>query len=40
MAAFQEGNRHGVEFIHGMTFMQCVALSPKDRSRNFDQTVT
>jgi len=40
MTAFQEGNRHVVESIDGMIFMQCAALSPKGRSRNFEQTAT
>jgi hypothetical protein len=36
MTAFQEGNRHVVDFILGMTFRQGAALSTNGRSRNFE----
>ena len=40
MAAFQEGNRHLVDFLLGMAFRQGAALSPNGRIRNFEQTTT
>ncbi len=40
MAPFQQSNRHVVEFIQGMIFLQCAALSPNGRSHNFEQTAT